>query len=183
MGTEMEQTSPFVTWILASYAAYPWVGLLMLMMVLDVVSGVVAAIYERKLSSKIGYRGMMKKAAVMLVIGVCYLVEQAIYATVPKAIRPEVIAPIAKIAAGFFLFNEAISVLENAKRTGVPLPAFLSKSLIETMGKLSKYATTGETSDRIKIEMTEGKLEGTIIHQNPVVPVAVVPPEPPPQQG
>lgn len=145
MGDEMEQTNPFFVWLLATYAEWPWVGLLLGMMILDVASGVAAAIYERKLSSKFGYKGAMKKISVLLVIAVCYLVEQSIISTIPLSMRTSVVLPFAKVAAGFFLFNEALSVLENAKRCGVPLPAFLSKSLVETMGKLSNLGNNAQS--------------------------------------
>lgn len=159
-------THPWFEWMFKTYASYPWIGLLLLMMAIDILSGVTAAVYQKQLSSKIGYRGMMKKACVLLVIGMAAVIEQAFKTTLPEPLKNSVVVPIAKLTAGFFLFNEALSVLENAKRAGVPLPAFLSKSLVDTLEKLAG----GKTQDKTTLVLKEAKIEAVVEHeQRPVV--------------
>jgi len=116
--------------------------MLMVMMVLDAVSGLVAAFIERKLSSKIGFVGMMKKAAMLLVVGMAAVVEITIHGILPEQLRVQMPIPLAKFTAGFFFLNEAISVLENASRAGAPLPAFLTNGLAQTREQLSNWGRT-----------------------------------------
>lgn len=169
--TPLDPNSPVTQWFLKFYADFPWVGLLLLMMTLDIATGITAAIIKRRLSSKIGYRGMMRKAATLLVVGAAAVLEQGIVLTLPSHLRGDIPVPLAKLTAGFFFINEMLSVLENARESGAPLPAFLSKSLIDTLVKLGadKERTT------VRLELKSGTLDATLKSESsdellPVVP-------------
>lgn len=162
--------SKLVSALLGSYSTFPWIGLLILIMTIDIISGLFAAVSEKKLSSKIGYKGMMKKCSMILVVATSYLFELQILSSIPEALRPETFVPFAKIVAGFFFIVESLSVLENAKRCGVPLPSFLSKSLIDTMNKLSQL---GQPPEVVKVET-----KTTITHEPTITPTLIVTPEP-----
>ena len=171
----MEPNSFFTATILEWFASYPWFGFLLGMMLVDYISGVTAAIYEGKLNSKIGYRGAMKKSAVLLVVAVGFLIERGIISTLPAAMQPTWNYPVAKLVAAFFLFNEALSVLENAKRCGVPLPKFLTKGLSDAMSKVNTYGepdapTAKET--KVTVEMKETTPHST--NQTAIPPVVTV---------
>lgn len=155
----MEPVSPLVQFLLKQYAQCPWIVLLIAMMVIDVCTGIVAAIYERRLSSKVGYKGMMKKASLLLVVGCAGVLEQAILVTLPETLRGNVVLPLAKITAGFFVVNEALSVLENAKRSGAPLPSFLTKSLVDTIDKLNALGASLPKEGHTHIEVKDAKID------------------------
>ena len=84
---------------------------LLFTMLLDYVSGVISAIYNKKLSSKIGFKGILKK--IMLLIGVSFsyymdvLLKQDIFKNLTILL---------------FLSNEGISIIENLGKCGVKLP-------------------------------------------------------------
>lgn len=159
---------------LLSEPFYAWLSVILLMaaMSLDVATGLAAAVVEKKLSSKVGYKGMMRKMGVLFVVALAYLFELQIM-TIPESLRPSMALPLAKIACAFFFIMESLSVLENVKRCGVPLPDFLSKSLVETMKKLNAF---GQTQETIKVE--------TKITHEPASPAPpphiILPTDPPP---
>lgn len=153
-------SSPYTQYALQFYSAFPWVGLLLLMMTLDIISGIIAAVIERKLSSKIGYRGMMRKALCLIVVGVAAILEQGLMLTLPESIRGDIAIPLAKLTAGFFFINETLSVLENARRSGVPLPAFLSKSLIDTLARMANQGS--DSKEIVHLELKQGSMDAEV---------------------
>lgn len=163
------ETNHWVQFVLRSYEAYPWVALLLIIMLLDYISGMFAGRMANKLSSKVGFAGMMKKAMLLIVLGVAMVVEQAIKTTLPAEFAKSIPIPLAKIVAGFFLLNEALSVLENAKRCGVPLPAFLTKGLANTMDRISNL---GDNQETVTLEVENAHLEAKIVKTSSPAPVA-----------
>lgn len=99
---------------------FPTMAIVLLaFMALDVLTGLIAGARKRRLSSRISYKGMMKKAGSLIVIAVCFGLDAAFALNVP----------LAQAMTGFFLINEAISILENVKRMGVKLPPALVRML------------------------------------------------------
>ena len=92
--------------------------------VLDYVTGVAAAWYTKTLNSEIGARGIMKKILLFVIVGVAYQLDVA---TGQEIFR--------SLAIWFYLANEALSVIENAGRCGVPIPSFLKTALEQTKQK------------------------------------------------
>jgi toxin secretion/phage lysis holin len=80
-------------------------------LVIDYVSGVMAAVIEKKLSSSVGLKGLMKKFAMVLIVVLAHQLDQ--YAGT-HLIQSGVIM--------FFIVNELISITENYGRIGLPLP-------------------------------------------------------------
>ena len=99
-------------------AGQPLLFVLGVMMAIDVVSGICAAAIERKLSSKVSFAGMMRKTHVALLVGMAAVLER---------VQPDV--PLIKLVCTFFTLTEALSILENAKRAGVPIPRVLSNAI------------------------------------------------------
>jgi len=91
---------------------------LVLFVAIDYVVGVTAAWLEKKLNSEIGARGIMKKILLFVIVGVAYQLDVA---TGQEIFR--------SLAIWFYLANEALSVIENAGRCGVPIPEFLKAAL------------------------------------------------------
>lgn len=97
---------------------------LLILMVCDYITGVLKAIYNKQLSSEIGFKGIIKKILIIIIVGVAVIVENNF--GVP-AIREIVIM--------FFAINEAISLLENASQMGLPIPDKLKEVLLQLRDK------------------------------------------------
>ena len=99
---------------------------LIALMVADYITGVlVAAVWHRStksqsgaLDSKAGFKGLLKKGVILLLVWIGVLLDAA---TGANYIRTAVVL--------FFIGNEGISLLENLGLMGVPYPAFLRKAL------------------------------------------------------
>lgn len=98
---------------------------LLIMIVLDYITGLLKAIYTKKLNSTIGLKGILKKFGYLIIVGLSYLVDRIVGDT--SAIR--------NIVIYFFVANEGISVLENCGKMGVPLPDILKDTLEQIKGK------------------------------------------------
>lgn len=86
---------------------------LLFCIVADYITGVLAALYEKKLNSQIGFRGIIKKVVILIIVALSVEISTI---TGANSIRDLVIC--------FYIANEGISILENAGRMDVP---FLSK--------------------------------------------------------
>lgn len=110
---------------------------LVILIAVDYVTGVIGAIYEKKLSSSVGYKGIIKKVLMILVVGVAVTLQR---------ILPEGL-PLREITILFFIANEGLSILENAAKV-IPLPQKLKSVLLQL-----KEKTDGEEpSDENKTE-------------------------------
>ena len=92
--------------------------------VLDYISGIVKAIYLKELSSYIGFKGILKKATIFIVIALAVIIQKLIGNAI--AIREIVIM--------FFVCNEALSLLENAAAL-IPVPEALKNVLLQLREK------------------------------------------------
>ena len=100
--------------------------ILVIFIIMDYLTGVGLAIKERQLNSEIGSRGLLKKATIFIVIIVAAQLDRIVDNPVN----------LFRTAAGlFFIANEGISILENAGKIGLPLPAFLKKALEQLKGR------------------------------------------------
>ena len=101
---------------------------LMIMMVIDYISGMSAAWSEGTLSSKAGAKGILKKvgymALIVVAMGVDYLISSG-FAAADIGIGYN--KWFGHIVAVWLIINEMISILENLGRLGVPIPEFLKK--------------------------------------------------------
>lgn len=87
---------------------------------LDYLSGVLNAIVHKKLSSKIGAKGICRKLLIFIIIGLSHMIDKLIIGdgdTLQTAITL------------FYVANEGISVLENAEEIGLPIPKILEDAI------------------------------------------------------
>lgn len=113
----------------AAYLWGPWdalINALIALVALDYVTGVICAAANKRLSSEIGFKGLIKKALIFALVAVAGVEDKVIPAT-NQAIRAAVIL--------FYIANEAISILENAAELGLPVPEKLKAVLIKTKGE------------------------------------------------
>lgn len=95
---------------------------LIALIVLDYITGIIAAFVERKLSSEVGARGIAKKMIMLLTVAVANVVDVSVIGE-GNALR--------SVAALFYIANEGISLLENGARLGVPMPKKLIDVLVQ----------------------------------------------------
>lgn len=92
---------------------------LLVLIVIDYLTGVLAAGIQGKLSSSAGLKGIAKKVFILMIVALAVQIDN-VYPT-GGTVRDLVIY--------FFLANEGLSVLENAGRAGLPIPNKLTKTL------------------------------------------------------
>ena len=92
-------------------------------MILDYVTGIIAAWVRRELSSAVGFTGIAKKVFILALVAVGHILDAHVLGG-GSVCRSAVI--------GFYLANEGISILENAGNIGLPLP----KKLIDVLKQL-----------------------------------------------
>ena len=97
---------------------------LMALIVIDYITGVLSAIHSQTLNSDTGYKGIIKKVAILLVVAVSFVIE--------KATGSEFL--IREITIMFFIANEGLSILENVAEIGIPLPKQLIAILEQLKG-------------------------------------------------
>ena len=94
------------------------------LVILDYVTGILKAIYNKKLSSSIGYKGIVKKIMIFVVIALACAMQQMLGDTIP----------LREVTITFFIANEGISLLENAAEI-VPIPERLKTILLQLRDK------------------------------------------------
>ena len=102
---------------------------LIVFMVLDYITGIMCAVLDKKLSSAVGFKGVMKKALILILVGVANVVDVHVVGT-GSALRGAVIC--------FYLSNEGLSLLENASYVGLPVPEKLTNVLAQLHGRGDK---------------------------------------------
>lgn len=108
---------------IATYLFGPWDALLVALLaaiVLDYLTGVAVAAVQRTLSSAVGWRGLLKKAVILLIVCLGTLLDRLLEDS-NGAVRAAVCL--------FYIANEGLSVLENAGALGLPLPETLKRAL------------------------------------------------------
>lgn len=85
---------------------------LLIVMLLDYITGICKAIYKKKVNSSIGLKGIIKKIGYLVIVAVAVILDHITGET--GAIRTLVIY--------FFVANEGISIIENWGAMGLPLP-------------------------------------------------------------
>ena len=92
---------------------------LVIAIVLDYISGIIKAFNTKQLSSKIGFKGILKKIGILVLVMLAVLVDRVGGNT--GAIRTLVIY--------YFVANEGLSILENLGEAGIPIPNAIKKAL------------------------------------------------------
>lgn len=98
---------------------------LIVIMMIDYITGVASAIYNKKLSSKIGFKGIIKKFCYLLIVALSVVIDNLI--SQDGVIRTLVIY--------FFVANDGLSIIENMAEMDIKLPKKLVDSLEQIKGK------------------------------------------------
>jgi toxin secretion/phage lysis holin len=102
--------------------------------VIDYLTGVMAAIYTKQLSSEVGFKGIARKVAIFLLVGIGNVIDIEILKT-GAILRNAVIF--------FYLSNEGISIIENSAKLELPIP----KKLVEVLKQIKDGDDDDENSE------------------------------------
>lgn len=107
---------------------------LLLVMALDYITGVCKAIKLKKLNSKTGFTGILKKFGYLIIVALAVVIDNMAGDT--GAVRTLVIY--------FFVANDGLSILENWGAMGLPLPKKLFELLEQLKDKHDGTDDNGE---------------------------------------
>ena len=93
---------------------------LLTFIVFDYISGVMAAFKQKKVSSSIGFIGILKKVGILMAVGVAHVLD--VYVLKQGAV-------LMTATQLFFIANEGLSILENLGEIGVRFPKALKNAL------------------------------------------------------
>lgn len=96
---------------------------LVLFVVLDYASGLLAAFMGKGLNSKVGFNGICKKILLFIPIMVAYALDMVLNTGVLRS-----------LAIWFYIANEGLSILENLGKAGIRVP----KPLMDALEQLRK---------------------------------------------
>lgn len=88
---------------------------LLVFIMIDYITGILRAIYTKKLSSKIGAKGIIKKVGYIFIVILAALLDKLLNST----------GNIRNIVIYMFIANEGISILENWTSMGIKIPKIL----------------------------------------------------------
>lgn len=135
-GEKMKNIINFITSTFLTTVVYYLGGLdialktLLIMILLDYITGLCKAIHNKKINSLIGAKGIVKKVGYLIIVAMSVLLDQVVGDT--GAIRSLVIY--------FFVANEGISILENWGAIGLPLP----KKIFDVLDQIKKEKGGGD---------------------------------------
>lgn len=92
---------------------------LLIIIILDYITGVLAAIYNKKLNSKIGIKGIVKKVGYLCLVALCVIVDKITGQT----------GIIRSIVIYFLVSNDGISIIENLVEMNIKVPKKVKDSL------------------------------------------------------
>ena len=97
---------------------------LIIVIVIDYLTGIGSAIYNNELSSKIGLKGILKKFCYLLIVALAVVIDNLLGQS--GLIRSLVIY--------FFVANDGLSIIENMAKMNVKLP----QKLIDALEQIKK---------------------------------------------
>lgn len=97
---------------------------LVLFVVIDYVTGLVAAYAEKRLNSEVGFRGICKKILLFVPVVLSCSLDSALGTDILRS-----------LSIWFYVANEGLSVLENLGKANVPIPKPLKVALEQLKAK------------------------------------------------
>ena len=98
---------------------------LLIVIVIDYLTGIASAIYNKELSSKMGFKGIIKKFSYLLVVALSVVIDNLLGQS--GLIRSLVIY--------FFVANDGLSIIENMAEMNIKLPQKLIDALEQIKSK------------------------------------------------
>lgn len=127
--------------------------LLLVLIVADYLSGIVAAALGRskksahgRLSSEAGWKGLLRKAMMLMVVAIAYLLDLFVN---------EGNAMFSTATVWFYISNEGLSLLENLALCGIPIPRRL-RGMLEKLGEEEAAEEAGDETAVAKEKTQNG---------------------------
>ena len=118
----------FFTWIFGTWDIA--IAILIIFMVLDYLTGVIVAYQNRTLNSEVGFKGLIKKCMILVILIVAVMLDRLLN-TGTWVFRT--------LVCYFYIANEGISLLENVSNLGVKIREKL-KDALEQLNKEDERA-------------------------------------------
>jgi toxin secretion/phage lysis holin len=125
------------------FTNYPLLGVLVVLIIIDVFTGILASVIAKNISSVASYRGMLKKGVMLLVV---------VTARVMEIVVPQ--APLMSLGCLGFIAVELASIIENCGKAGMPLPPKL-KEAFEKFKETEKFKEKPPTVVEVHMEGSE----------------------------
>lgn len=94
--------------------------LLVMLIVIDYITGLMVGFVEKSLSSRTGFRGLFKKLVILMMVCIAAKFDSTLNTTFLR-----------DVVVFFYVSNEGLSVLENTAKLGVPYPPVLKDALAQ----------------------------------------------------
>ncbi|WP_252183473.1 phage holin family protein [Rossellomorea vietnamensis] len=120
-----------ITSTVSNMTSSGWSQLLMVLiiaMILDYITGLIAAGINGELSSSTGMKGIGKKVLVFSLVAAAHLIDTILGNQ--HIIRDSTII--------FYICNEILSIIENAGRAGLPIPPLLRGAVKSLRNKITR---------------------------------------------
>lgn len=109
--------------------------ILLLFVAIDIITGVLKAVYNKQISSEDAYRGGIKKIGIFLVVCLACALDSYMNMTILRS-----------CAIGYYIANEGLSIVENWGQMGLPLPAIIKTILIQLEEQSDKGGRSNEVN-------------------------------------
>jgi len=113
-------TGTFLTWLFGAWDTA--LAILVLFIILDYATGVIKGYIKKELSSDVGFKGIARKAIILVVLIVAVALDRLLN-TGTWVFRT--------LVCYFYIANEGLSILENCGSLGLPLPAKIKDALVQ----------------------------------------------------
>lgn len=97
----------------------PLLSVLLSLVIVDYITGMLAAGHSGELSSKVGFKGIGKKVIIFLLVATAHFIDVALGLS----------GVIMTATLFFYMANECLSILENAGKAGLEIPEILKKGI------------------------------------------------------
>ena len=151
----------FITWFFGGID-----GLLQVLIafsIIDYITGIIAAGLNHELSSRVGFRGIVKKVILFMFVGMAHLLDSYL---------PGDSGSIRAVVCLFYVVNEGISIIENAEKIGVPIPKPLHNMLAKLHDMTSNESAESHNMPAKSHDVINNELES---HNMPVKSHDVMP--------
>lgn len=102
---------------------------LIIVVILDFISGIFKAFVKKKINSSIGVKGVLKKFSYFIVVAISKIIGDIL----------NIGNLLLRIVIYSLVFNEIVSILENCTEMGIKLPKLLISSLEIFSSKIDEY--------------------------------------------
>lgn len=92
--------------------------------IIDIITGIFKGLYNKKLNSKIGLKGLIKHCCIILIVfSISVILPLIGYTTGARAIIV------------FYIIQYCLSIIENVGGMGVPIPPYVTKAIQQLSSK------------------------------------------------